>query len=489
MKNISVSRWRVMKDCLLYAGLGFAVLGGIGALTAHRPPVIEKAKAEDIISSPNVSAENSAAPNEAETVRLAHTLTMHPYLFEAQDRVSLSSALEDRNSEREFEGFDWAKGEKKDRGDLTQDLFRTVEVQSGDTLMGLLMDNGISQEEAEGAIGAMKDVYSPKDLQIGQKLVLNLDPATEGKLVAINLKSSATETVTVTRSQKGQFTAKAETTPLKTRMTRASSEIHSSLFVAAREAGLPMPIAAELIKAFSFDVDFQRDIQPGDSFDVVFERMDDPKGNLVKTGKVLYASLTLSGKTIPLYYYEKDGSGQYYSPAGESARKSLLKTPIDGARITSGFGMRSHPILGYTKMHKGMDFGAPTGTPIYAAGDGVIAEAGPKGAYGNYVKIKHNGQYQTAYAHVSRFGKGIKKGVKVRQGDVIAYVGTTGRSTGPHLHYEILVNNVQVNPANVKVVGGGKLEGKDLKAFKSQIAAIDATRNKLKTPSLIAEKP
>jgi len=477
-----------MKDCLLYAGLGFAVLGGIGAITAHRPTILESVRAEEV----RTTQQPSQIADDTETLRLAHTLTMYPGLMDLSKNGSFTS-WEQVEDARGFRGLDWAAAQAEARR-ATKDLFRTIEVQSGDTLMGLLVDNGVSENDAQDAIGAMKIVYSPKDLQIGQKVTLNLQPenpqsGNQKKLVGISLKSSAVENVTVVRSTKGEFVAKTEAMPLTTRLGRTAADIHSSLFVAAREAGLPMPVAAEIIKAFSYDVDFQRDIQPGDSFDVVFERMEDKQGNIVKTGKMLYASLTLSGKKLPLYYFEKEGNGQYYSPTGESARKSLLKTPIDGARITSGFGMRSHPILGYTKMHKGMDFGAPSGTPIYAAGDGVILEAAPKGAYGNYVKIRHNGQYQTAYAHVSKFGKGVKKGARVRQGDVIAYVGTTGRSTGPHLHYEILANGVQVNPKSVKVLGGGKLAGKDLKAFQAQIAQIDKTRDKLKSPNLIAEKP
>ncbi len=171
----------------------------------------------------------------------------------------------------------------------------------------------------------------------------------------------------------------------------------------------------------------------------------------------------------------------------KAVRKTLLATPIDGARITSGFGAREHPILGYTKMHKGIDFGAPTGTPIFAAGNGTIVEMGRKGSYGNYVRIKHNGTYQTAYAHTSRFAKGLHKGDKVKQGQVIAYVGTTGRSTGPHLHFEVLLNGAQVNPKTVKSTGSSKLAGKDLKAFKAQVASIDADRQRMRGAVEIAE--
>jgi murein DD-endopeptidase MepM/ murein hydrolase activator NlpD len=217
--------------------------------------------------------------------------------------------------------------------------------------------------------------------------------------------------------------------------------------------------------------------------------MENEQGAFVKSGKILFASLTLSGKSIPVYYFERDGEGEYFTPKGEAIRKSLLRTPVDGARITSGFGMRMHPLLGYSKMHKGIDFGAPTGTPIYAAGSGTIAEMGKKGAYGNYVRIRHSGEYQTAYAHMSKFAKGVSKGDKVKQGDVIGYVGTTGRSTGPHLHYEILVAGAQINPTKVKTVASNKLSGKQLTAFQAQMAKIDAERTEQAKQQLIAERP
>lgn len=481
MKRVSGSRLGVMKDCLLYAGIGFALLGGIGAFSKHRPAFTPAVLAQE-------SNENSRSDTDSQTIKLAYGLTIF-----RQNTQNQSWDNAPWNKDDDFRGLNWNDAQSHARK-AAENLGQKVAVQSGDTMMGLLVDNGISEADAHDAIGAMKQVYSPKDLQIGQEITLNIaDQQHSGdkKLVGITLKSSATEKVTVTRAANGSFVAKTEATPLTTRLTRSQGTIRSSLFIAARESGLPMSIANEIIKAFSYDVDFQRDIQPGDSFDIVYERMDDKQGKIAKTGKMLYASLTLSGKAMPLYYFEAPGGagGQYYAPNGESARKSLLKTPVDGARITSGFGMRNHPILGYTKMHKGVDFGAPTGTPIYAAGDGIIEFVGQQNGYGNFVKIRHNGQYETAYGHISRFAKATKKGAKVHQGDVIAFVGATGHATGPHLHYEILVSGSQVNPQSVKVVGGGKLSGKDLKAFQAQIAQVEKKRDSLANPSLLAESP
>ena len=197
-----------------------------------------------------------------------------------------------------------------------------------------------------------------------------------------------------------------------------------------------------------------------------FERLHDDLGRPVKEGNLLYANLTLSGTALRLYRYEDaDGIIDYYNEHGHSVRKALLRTPVDGARLSSGFGMRRHPILGYSRMHQGIDFAAPSGTPIKAAGDGVIEVAGRDGGYGNYVRIRHNSEHKTAYGHLSRFASGIRPGVRVRQGQTIGYVGSTGQSTGPHLHYEVMVNNAQVNPMSLRLPTGKVLAGLDLAVF------------------------
>jgi murein DD-endopeptidase MepM/ murein hydrolase activator NlpD len=225
-----------------------------------------------------------------------------------------------------------------------------------------------------------------------------------------------------------------------------------------------------MIRAFSYDVDFQRDIQPGDKFEVMYERLVDKTGQVVREGDILFASMTLSDDIMPIYRYT-DGAGNpdYYNPKGESVRKALLRTPVDGAKITSGFGMRMHPILGFTKMHKGVDFSVRTGTPVMAAGSGTIDYAGAFGAYGYYVRIKHDAIHSTAYAHLSRFAQGIRVGKHVTQGQTVAFSGATGRATGPHLHYEVLVNNAQVNPMSVKFQSGNKLTGGELQRFMNAI--------------------
>ncbi|TXH38630.1 MAG: M23 family peptidase [Rhodospirillaceae bacterium] len=388
----------------------------------------------------------------------------------------------------------WANSGSDDQaGNDTQ---RTIEIRRGETLFGVLVDAGIDYNEAQDAVGALSDVFSPRALQAGQEITLDLSDATASgdddaapKLVGLSFEPSVTKDVTLERSESGDFVAKAIDKPLDKQVTRVSGSIDSSLFEAAREAGLPVAVVSDVIKTFSYDVDFQRDIHGGDTFEVLYERYENADGAFAKAGKMLYASLTLGGKKIPMYYFEHDGEGEFFNSLGETVRKSLLRTPIDGARITSGFGMRMHPLLGYSKMHKGIDFGAPTGTPIFAAGSGVVVDVGRKNGYGNYVRIKHNATYSTAYAHISRFAAGLHKGERVKQGEVIAYVGQTGRATGPHLHYEILVNSQQVNPSKVKIADSNKLAGKQLAAFKAQVEKVDGELAKQRRNTFIAETP
>jgi murein DD-endopeptidase MepM/ murein hydrolase activator NlpD len=274
------------------------------------------------------------------------------------------------------------------------------------------------------------------------------------------------------------FEVKKIATPVDRKMARAGGRINSSLYETGISSGIPANLLADVINAYSYDVDFQRDIQPGDAVDVLFERIETKDGTIVGHGNILFAELALSGKTMKVYrYVDKSGNAGYYNEKGESVRKALLRTPINGAKITSGFGMRNHPLLGYSRMHRGVDFGAPTGTPIYAAGDGVVDFLGHKGGYGNYLRIKHNGKYASAYAHISRYAKGIANGRHVKQGQVIAYVGATGMATGPHLHYEILVNNAQVNPSKVKFKTGNVLQGKELASFHKNMEQIHAALN------------
>ena len=240
---------------------------------------------------------------------------------------------------------------------------------------------------------------------------------------------------------------------------------------------MPQAVLSDVIHAFSYDVDFQREVQPGDSFEVLFDQLVDEKtGKIVGTGDVAYAALTLSGKVEALYRYTPPGGYPgFYNADGTNAKKALLRTPVDGARISSSFGMRHHPILGFTRMHQGVDFAVPAGTPIMASGDAVVASAGWAGGYGNMVVLHHDGSYATAYGHMSRIAKGIKPGVRVRQGEVIGYVGMTGLATGPHLHYEVRVDSKAINPLGVRLAATQKLDGRALADFHAQ-EAVTAKR-------------
>ena len=359
-----------------------------------------------------------------------------------------------------------------------EEVTKTVSVGKGDTLMKLLTRSGANAKESYEAIVALSEKYDPRQLKIGQDIKLSFlkeTPAQQSKqanmqLVSISLKEDVDRELAAIRKE-GSFTIEETVISLEKQMARAEGVIENSLFLAASKAGLPTRVILDLIRIFSFDVDFQREIQAGDKFEVYFERFIDKDGNPLKEGNVQFAALTLSGQKIALYRYETpdDKMVDYYGPSGQSVRKTLMRTPIDGARLTSGFGKRKHPILGYTKMHRGADFGAPRGTPIMAAGDGVIDMAGRNGAYGNYVRIRHTDSYKTAYAHMKGFAKGIRKGKRVKQGQTIGYVGTTGRSTGPHLHYEVLKKGRQVNPLSVKLPAGRKLKGKILASFKTYV--------------------
>ena len=356
---------------------------------------------------------------------------------------------------------------------------RTISVRRGDTLMKVLTRARVNQKEAYKAIAALRKVFKPRDLAPGTKLEIAFLPLSDAadarrSFRGFEFKPDVAKTVAVARSWDNRFEAYVSKTKLVHSQARASGTIRTSLYVDAVKAGIPVPVIVEMIHAFSFDVDFQRDIHPNDGFEVLFDRLLTPEGKLAKSGDVIYATLVLKGKRYPLYRHRlRDGTLDYFNHKGESVRKALMRTPIDGARLSSRFGRRRHPILGYMKAHRGIDFAAPRGTPIMAAGRGVVVAAGRNGSYGLYVRIRHNTTYSTAYAHMRGIARSIRRGRRVRQGQTIGYVGTTGRSTGPHLHYEILRNNRRINPLGLKLPTGQKLKGKKLKRFMAARREID----------------
>jgi murein DD-endopeptidase MepM/ murein hydrolase activator NlpD len=373
---------------------------------------------------------------------------------------------------------------------LAPPVERIVTVGRGDTLMDVLRSGGVSADEAQQAISALRPLYDPRKLQIGQQLALSFGPlGTEpGRFLGFKLDAAVDRVVTVGRDETG-FLADVAKKQLTSEFVRGEASINSSLYVAGVNLGIPPTIMAQLIQLYSYDVDFQRDIQPGDSFAVMYENQYDDTGKAVLQGDIIYAALTLQGRTLRLYRYQPgNGELDYFNEKGESVRKALLRTPIDGARLSSGFGMREHPILGYSRMHKGVDFAAPTGTPIYAAGNGTIEMANWVEGYGRYVRIRHNNDYATAYAHMNAFGAGIHAGTRVHQGQVIGYVGTTGNSTGPHLHYEVLRDGSQINPMGLKLPSGQKLQRADLAKFQTARADIDRRFAGLEPNTHIADR-
>lgn len=362
-------------------------------------------------------------------------------------------------------------------------ISQTLKARSGDTLAAILRRAGASGDDATKAIAAARAHFDPRRFRKGQVVKvtyrtngrsLTSNEATSGRFQGFSLQPNATTELIVARAIDGEFRAWEKERALTKEPVRSEGVITSSLYVAGKKAGMTNAALAELIRAYSWDVDFQRDIRKGDSFEVMYDQIKDDTDRVVKSGTIRYASLTLSGKQHRIYRHKtKDGHTNYYNEKGHSAQKALMRTPIDGARLSSGFGKRRHPVLGYTKMHKGVDFAAPRGTPIYAAGNGTVTYAARKGSFGNYIRIRHNETYSTAYAHMKGFRKGVRKGTRVSQGQVIGYVGTTGRSTGPHLHYEILKNNRQANPLRIKMPSGQKLKGDELAAFLQRKEALD----------------
>jgi murein DD-endopeptidase MepM/ murein hydrolase activator NlpD len=356
---------------------------------------------------------------------------------------------------------------------------RELRVGAGETLAGLLTRAGATPSETNAALTSIAGVYNPRRLRPGQQISLYFQRrGAEAQLTGVAFRSEPGASVTANRTTAGGFEAREVLMPLTFEISRIASHVDTSLYASALSLGATDREVAALADAFAYDVDFQRDVRPGDAFELVFERFYDDEGNTVRTGDLLFVSLESRRGPRAFYSFLAPGDtrADWYDVEGKSARRFLMKTPINGARLSSGFGMRRHPILGYSRMHRGTDFAAPTGTPILAAGDGVIVRAGPFSSYGNYVRIRHANGYETAYAHMSRFARGMRAGAQVRQGQVIGYVGTTGRSTGPHLHYEVMRRGQQINPMSLSVANGRNLTGRALELFLIERARIDTLR-------------
>ncbi|MDR3448892.1 MAG: M23 family metallopeptidase [Alphaproteobacteria bacterium] len=349
-----------------------------------------------------------------------------------------------------------------------ENVLREAEIDDGQDFADMLGDAGVSDADAAAASAALARVYPLNNLRAGQDVSLNFSRTTQSETFnGAVFQPEDTKEITISRAAGGQFSATVKMIPIIRERVAAHGEIRSSLYEAGQRAGVPHAIMAAMIHVYAHDIDFQRDIHPGDSFEVLYDQPKTAQGKAVGEGSIIYAAMHIGNEIKPIYRVTfADRTVDYFDAAGHSARRALLRTPVSAAHITSGFGMRMHPILGYSKMHKGVDFGAPVGTPIFAAGAGVIEQIGMVNGFGRYIKIKHNNGLETIYGHMSRFNTKLYRGSHVNQGEVIAYVGMSGRATGPHLHFEVHKDGVAVNPLSVKMPTGRVLQGLQLAQFK-----------------------
>jgi len=350
-------------------------------------------------------------------------------------------------------------------------------VEIGETFDSILEKYLINKKEIEVLKNKLTKKVNLNKLKTNQKILLTIDQS-ENSIKEFIFQVSNKERIVLTKNLNNQvFDQKVILTKLKKHVNYTENIILQSLYKSASEKEIPASIIIEFARIYGFQVDFQRDIRKQDKFQIMYEVFTDEKKRIIETGNILFANLILSGEDNSLYYFDGQGSIGHYDKNGKSIQKALMKTPINGARLSSPFGMRKHPIDGFNKMHRGTDFAAPMGTPIMASGSGTIKKAGWCGGGGNCVVIKHNSTYQTIYAHMSKFAKGIRSGVRVKQGQTIGYVGSTGKSTGPHLHYEVLINGKRVNSQTLKLPSGKILKGNERKIFETKKIKLNVLKS------------
>lgn len=384
--------------------------------------------------------------------------------------------------------------------ELSNEISQIITVKKGDTLKAILLHQQIPNKEITQIIKIAKDKNIESSLKIGQQLVFDYeikiieqddeDLASESRtLNKLTIAYDKVKSLEIIREGE-DFLARDVTKAFNKLLTKSSVVINSNFMSALKSLGLSSNSIIEMINSYSYQIDFQRQIKSGDTVTVITEKFVTEDGKFSHHGKVLYVSLNLSGKEYNIFRYSPNNAQNnhdFFSEDGKSVKRSLLRTPVKLVRVSSHYGNRHHPTLGYTKMHKGVDFAAPTGTPIYAAGNGVITEIGWKSGYGKFIQIKHSQNLSTAYAHASNFSKNLKLGSIVKQGQVIAYVGSTGRTTGPHLHYEVKIGGKNINPMHVKSTPGIELAGKQLAKFKQFKSNVSSLSNELDNKSEIAE--
>ena len=363
--------------------------------------------------------------------------------------------------------------------DNLEPRFKKIEhkINVGETFDKILEQYSVNKSEIVQIKKELSKKFDLNKLTINQKFYFTIDQ-TNYLVKEFIFQVSKTEKIYLTRNKlEDKFSQKIVVTKLKKSVVYSENIILDSLYKSASEKKIPANIIIEFARIYGFQVDFQRDIRKKDTFQMMYEIFLDDNKKVIETGNILFANLNLSGEDNSLYYFDSQDSEGHYDKSGKSVQKALMKTAINGARLSSSFGMRKHPIDGFNKMHRGTDFAAPMGTPIMASGNGLIKKAGWCGGGGNCVVIKHNSTYQTVYAHMSKFAKGIRNGVRVKQGQTIGYVGSTGKSTGPHLHYEVIVNGKKINSQTLKLPSGKILKGEERKLFETKKIKLDVLKS------------
>jgi len=358
--------------------------------------------------------------------------------------------------------------------------YLSFKVNKGETFEKIVNKLNLSKAEKKLVIKNISKYKFINNLYQGQKIYFKLDNSIPAKVIELKIEQSKKKYFVFNRlSNSNKFKYKELNKSLQKIKVYKESIIKKSLYASAIDVGIEPNIIIEFARIYGFQIDFQRDIWKNDSFQIVYETFLDSNKKIVETGNILYSNLILQGKEYGLYIFKTKEGFEHFDKSGKSVRKSLMKTPINGARLSSSFGMRKHPILGFNKMHKGTDFAAPEGTPIMASGDGKVVRARWCGGGGNCIKINHNSTYSTVYAHLKNFARGIKEGVKVKQGQIIGYVGSTGLSTGPHLHYEVIINGKKVNSQKLKLPSGKVLKGNERKFFEIEKIKLNVLKSEL----------
>jgi len=356
----------------------------------------------------------------------------------------------------------------------------THKVSKGETFNKILNSYEIPKSEIQEIIKILSKENKLNNLKTNQIIIFTIDQSENNKITNLLFPVSRTKRIQLTRDSISEnFKKKEIVTNLNKKIIFQEGKISKSLYKPAIDLEIQANVIIEFARIYGFQVDFQRDIRKGDTFQIMYEVFEDDEGKIFETGNVIFADLILRNQKNTFYYFDKKNSEGHYDKNGKSVKKALMKTPINGARLSSSFGMRKHPIDGFNKMHRGTDFAAPLGTPIMASGDGTIIRAKWCGGGGNCIKIKHNSTYSTVYAHLSKFAVGIKNGVRVKQGQIIGYVGSTGKSTGPHLHYEVIKNGKKINSQTLKLPSGKILTGKDRELFEVNRIKLDVLKSEL----------